>query len=170
MKASMLVQTSDTSITMIKLIKTTRDDLETLFAFQTNKDGIWMAAFTAKDPADKEFYMQKWTRFVEDPGISMQTLWLDNKIVGSFIHFDVIEETNVSYWIDQPYWGKGLATEGLKAFIEGSVKRPLFARTAYDNYGSQKVLEKCGFKLIGKGKGFANARNQEIEEFIYQFE
>ena len=44
---------------MIKLTKTTPKDLETLFVFQTNKEGIWMAAFTAKDPSDREFYMEK---------------------------------------------------------------------------------------------------------------
>lgn len=155
---------------MIELTKTTQEDLETLFVFQTNKDGIQMAAFTAEDPADKEFYMNKWSKIVENPDMRMQTIRVNNKIVGSVIHFDVMEETNISYWIDQQHWGKGFATEGLKAFIKGSVKRPLFARVAYDNYGSQKVLEKCGFISIGKGKGFARARNKEIEEFIYKFE
>lgn len=155
---------------MIELTKTTREDLETLFVFQANTDGIQMAAFTAKDPADKEFYMEKWSKIVENPDMRMQTMRFKNEIVGSFIHFDVMEETNISYWIDQQHWGKGFATAGLKKFIEGSVKRPLFARIACDNYGSQKVVEKCGFKSIGKDKGFANARNMEIEEFVYKFE
>ncbi|MGB0881748.1 MAG: GNAT family N-acetyltransferase [Vicingaceae bacterium] len=53
-------------------------------------------------------------------------------------------------------------------FIKSSTKRPLFGRTAFDNVASQKVLEKCGFKVIAKEKGFANARQQEIEEFVYQ--
>jgi [ribosomal protein S5]-alanine N-acetyltransferase len=155
---------------MIKLTKTTPKDLETLFVFQTNKEGIWMAAFTAKDPSDREFYMEKWIKIVENEEIRMQTIRFENKIIGSVIHFNVMEETHVSYWIDQQYWGKGLATEGLKTFIEGSSKRPLFARVAYDNYGSQRVLEKCGFKSIGEAKGFANARSKEIKEFIYKFE
>ncbi|MEO8446420.1 MAG: GNAT family protein, partial [bacterium] len=37
-----------------------------------------------------------------------------------------------------------------------------------DNLGSQKVLEKCGFVKIGTDKGFANARQAEVEEFIYK--
>ena len=156
--------------TMIELAKTTLDDLETLFVFQSNKTGIWMAAFTAEDPSDKDFYMKKWTKIVEDPAIRMQTIRFENKIIGSVSHFDIMEETNVSYWIDQQYWGRGFATEGLKKFIEDTVKRPLFARVAYDNFASQKVLEKCGFKFIGKDKGFANARKMEIEEFIYKFD
>ena len=48
--------------------------------------------------------------------------------------------------------------------------RPIFGRTAWDNIGSQKVLEHNGFKLIGKDKGFANARKMEIEEFIFKLE
>lgn len=151
---------------MIELTKTTHEDLETLFEFQTNKDGIWMAAFMPEDPMDKEFYMNKWTIIVANPEINMQTIRLQNKIIGSVAHFEINGETNISYWLDQPYWGKGLTTLALKMFVNQAVKRPLFARVAFDNYGSQRVLEKCGFKTIGKDKGFANARNREIEEFI----
>lgn len=155
---------------MIQLTKTTKEDLDILFIFQSNKEGVWMAAFTAEDPDDKKAYMEKWTKIVENPNIQMQTIRSENKIIGSVAHFEMMEETHVSYWIDQAYWGKGFATKSLKMFIEGAVKRPLFARVAYDNYGSQKVLEKCGFIMVGKEKGFANARNKEIEEFVYKLE
>jgi RimJ/RimL family protein N-acetyltransferase len=155
---------------MIELKKTTKEDLEILFEFQTNKDGIWMAAFTAENPSDKEAYTTKWSKIVENPKIKMQTIRVKNTIVGSVIHFDMMNQTNVSYWIDQKHWGKGYATEGLKSFIEFSDNRPLFARVAFDNYGSQRVLEKCGFKSIGKEKGFANALKKESEEFVYTLE
>ncbi len=155
---------------MIKLDKTTKEDLETLFVFQTNKDGIMMAAFTSENPSDKVTYMKKWTAIVDNPKIKMVTIRLENIIVGSVIHFDIMSETNVSYWIDQNFWGKGIATEALNEFIKGSDKRPLFGMVAYDNIGSQKVLEKCGFKSIGKEKGFANARKKEIEEFVYRLD
>lgn len=155
---------------MIELAKTTLDDLETLFVFQTNKEAGRMAAFMPKDPDDKAFYMEKWSKIVENPEIRMRTLRFNTTIVGSVAHFDMMGGIHVAYWIDQPYWGKGLATEGLRKFLEEAVTRPLFARVAYDNYGSQKVLEKCGFKQIGKDRGFANARNMEIEEFIYRLD
>lgn len=155
---------------MLELTKTTKEDLETLFIFQTNKEGIWMAAFMPEDPFDKEAYMKKWTAIVENPDIHMQTLRFENKIIGSVAHFDMFEATHVAYWIDQQHWGKGFATAGLKTFIEGSVTRPLYARVAYDNYGSQRVLEKCGFIAVGKDRGFANARKMEIEEIVYKLE
>ena len=152
---------------MIKLDKTTKENLDTLFVFQTNKDGVMMAAFTSENPSDKVAYMKKWTAIVDNPEIMMQTIRLENTIVGSVIHFDMMNETNVSYWIDQEFWGKGIATKALNEFIKSSNKRPLYGRVAYDNFGSQKVLEKCGFKSIGKEKEFANARKKEIEEFVY---
>jgi RimJ/RimL family protein N-acetyltransferase len=39
---------------------------------------------------------------------------------------------------------------------------------AFDNFGSQKVLEKSGLIKTGTDKGFASARQAEIEEFIYR--
>ena len=55
----------------------------------------------------------------------------------------------------------------LIVFLETQYLRPLHGRVAFDNFGSQKVLEKCGFVRVGNEKGFANAGNAEIEECIY---
>lgn len=155
---------------MILLKRTTQQDLETLFLFQTDPDGIQMAAFTSNNPADKVAYLEKWSEIVENPKIRMQTIWKESQIVGSIIHFDMDNETNVSYWIDKEFWGQGIATQAFREFVDGSTKRPLFGRVAFDNIGSQKVLEKCGFERIGKATEFANARQMKIEEFIYKLE
>ena len=40
----------------------------------------------------------------------------------------------------------------LKDFLKIEQIRPIYARVAFDNYSSQKVLEKCGFIKIGKEK------------------
>ena len=155
---------------MMELTKTTREDLETLFIFQTNTDGIWMAAFMPENPFDKEAYMEKWIKIIENPGIRMRTLRVNSEIVGSVAHFEMFGEMNVAYWIDQQYWGNGYATKGLSSFVKDTEVRPLFARVAFDNIGSQRVLEKCGFKKIGEDRGFANARKMEIDEFIFKLE
>jgi hypothetical protein len=34
--------------------------------------------------------------------------------------------------------------------------------------GSRRILEKCGFQVIGEPKGFANARGREIEELLLE--
>ena len=56
----------------------------------------------------------------------------------------------------------------LKTFQQLERRDQKFGRVAFDNIGSQKVLEKCGFVKIGNDRGFANAREVETEEFIYK--
>jgi RimJ/RimL family protein N-acetyltransferase len=53
-------------------------------------------------------------------------------------------------------------------FLELFEARPIGARVAKDNVASIRVLEKCGFEVAGENKGFANARGEETEEFIFK--
>jgi RimJ/RimL family protein N-acetyltransferase len=48
----------------------------------------------------------------------------------------------VTYWIGRSYWGKGIATDALTAFLAVDRSRPLQARVASDNVASRRVLEK----------------------------
>jgi RimJ/RimL family protein N-acetyltransferase len=61
----------------------------------------------------------------------------------------------LGYWIGQPHWGKGYATEGARALVDA-----WFAYTEADelassarvvNPASRRVLEKCGFAHAGAG-------------------
>ncbi|SHN09552.1 GNAT family N-acetyltransferase [Chitinophaga sp. CF418] len=152
----------------IILRKTEITDLDFFFIFQLDKDANYLAAFTSKDPTDKAAYLQKYTRLLDDQTINMQTIIVDNNIVGSIAKFEMEGEAEITYWIDKKKWGKGVATGALREFLKRENSRPIFGRVAFDNFGSQKVLEKCNFVKIGTDKGFANARQAEIEEFIYK--
>lgn len=152
----------------ITLAETKKDDLNAFFQFQLDKEGIYLAAFTSKDPNDKTAYMEKHTKFLTDSTINTRTIKVNDVIVGSIAKFIMENEPEITYWIDRKFWGQGIATTALKDFLKIEKIRPIRARVAFDNYGSQKVLEKCGFVKIGKEKGFANARQAEIEEYIYK--
>ncbi len=152
----------------LNLRQTQKPDLELFFQFQLDKEANYLAAFTSKDPTDKEAYFEKFTKLLNDPTINMQTILVDETIAGSIAKFEMEGDTEITYWIDRNFWGKGIATTALKKFLTVENTRPIFGRVAFDNLGSQKVLEKCGFVKIGKDKGFANARQTEIEEFIYK--
>ncbi len=152
----------------ITLTATTKEDLNTLFQFQVDNEANYLAAFTAKDPTDKTAYIEKYSKFLTDPSINNRTIKVDGEIVGSVAKFVMNDEAGITYWIDKKFWGQGIATAALKAFLMIELTRPLYAGVAFDNYGSQRVLEKCGFIKIGKDKGFANARQAEIEEYIYK--
>jgi len=152
----------------IKLRPTEISDLDTLFEFQLDKEGGYLAAFMPKDPTDKSAYMEKHMKLLEDPTVNNQTIAVDNIIVGSIGKFIMNGEAEITYWIDRNFWGQGIATKALKEFLSVETVRPIFGRVAFDNFASQKVLEICGFVKIGSDKGFANARQAETEEFIYK--
>jgi ribosomal-protein-alanine N-acetyltransferase len=152
----------------IKLRPTQISDLDTLFQFQLDKKGGYLAAFMPKNPADKAAYIIKYTKLLGDPTVNNQTIVIDNIIVGSIAKFTIEGDTEITYWIDRNFWGQGVATKALKDFLVNETSRPIFGRVAFDNFGSQKVLKKCGFVKIGSDKGFANARQAEIEELIYK--
>ena len=77
------------------------------------------------------------------------------------------EGREVGYWIGQEFWGKGIATQALRLFLEKVALRPMYARAAKDNLASIRVLQKCGFTICGESKGYANARGCEIEEVLF---
>ncbi|MCI1187174.1 GNAT family N-acetyltransferase [Hymenobacter sp. DH14] len=152
----------------ITLTETVRDDLDTLFLFQTDEEAIRLAAFTPKDPRDKQAYIEKYAKHLADPTIHMRTIKVNGEIVGSIAKFMMHGDAEVTYWIDKKFWGQGIATTALKDFLKIEPARPIYGRVAFDNYGSQKVLEKCGFVKTGTDQGFANARQAETEEHIYR--
>lgn len=152
----------------VMLRQTEKSDLDIFFQFQLNEEAKYLAAFTPKDHTSREAYIEKFTRFLNDPTIHMRTILVDETIVGSMAKFEMHGDAEITYWLDRNCWGNGIATSALTQFLTMENARPIFGRVAFDNLGSQKVLEKCGFVKIGKDKGFANARQAEIEEFIYK--
>lgn len=160
----------DNTLHTIQLRPTTVEDLDILFEFQLDQEGRHLAAFTSQDSTNKEAYLAKYTRLLNDPTVNNQTIIADSEIVGSIAKFVMEGDAELTYWIDRQFWGKGVATTALKNFLTHETARPLFGRVAFDNWGSQKVLENCGFIKIGTDRGFANARQTEIEELIYRLD
>jgi RimJ/RimL family protein N-acetyltransferase len=150
----------------VLLRNTTEDDLPIFFEQQLDSDANYMAAFTAKDPTDKDAFTAHWAKILSDDTKINKTILLNEQVAGYVACFEQFGEPEVCYWIGKEYWGRGLATKALSDFL-GYVKiRPIYARVAKDNIASIRVLEKCGFTMCGEDKGFSNARGEEVEEFI----
>lgn len=152
----------------VTLTQTIESDLAALFQFQLDKEAVRLAAFTSEDPTDKTAYIVKFTKLLSDSTFNMQTIKIDETIVGSIAKFIMFGSNEITYWIDKNYWGKGVATTALNIFLKTERNRPIYGRVAFDNLGSQKVLERNGFVKVGEDFGFANARQTEIKEFIYK--
>jgi RimJ/RimL family protein N-acetyltransferase len=54
--------------------------------------------------------------------------------------------------IDRAFWGRGIATAALSAFLSLEQTRPLHAGVAKHNIASIRVLQKCGFKITSVEK------------------
>jgi RimJ/RimL family protein N-acetyltransferase len=145
-------------------------DLPIFFEYESDPAAVYMAAFTTKNPADRDVFNAHWKKILSDETIIKRTILVDGLVVGSVASFIDQEfgKREVTYWIGRKFWGKGIATKALSMFLRDLKMRPIYARASKDNIPSIRVLEKCGFKIIGQGKGFANARGREIEEVILQ--
>jgi RimJ/RimL family protein N-acetyltransferase len=142
------------------------DDLDALFEQMRDPQGVWMAAFTAEDPDDRAAFDAHMTRVRSAPDITHRAITCDGRLVGSVAGFVVDGQREVTYWVEQAMWGRGIASRALSLLLEVVTDRPVYARAASDNVGSLKVLARAGFVPIGTEISFAAGRNAEIEETI----
>lgn len=143
-------------------------DLPTFYEHGRDPTAVHMAAFTAPDPNDRAAFDAHWARILANPFVATQTVLVDGTVVGSVGSYTDDGRREVTYWIGREFWGRGIATAALQAFLRQETRRPLYARAAADNAASIRVLEKCGFVLIGRERGYANARGAEIDEVVME--
>ena len=95
---------------------------------------------------------------------------IDGRVVGQIASFDLEGRREVTYWIGREDWGRGIATRALREFLQLEATRPLYGAAASDNAASIRVLTKCGFRLVGEGRGFAHGRNEETDEVVLRLD
>jgi RimJ/RimL family protein N-acetyltransferase len=132
-------------------------DLPILFEQQLDPDATAMAAFPSRD---REAFMAHWTKIMADESNILKTIVFDGQVAGNIVSWENSGEWEVGYWVGKEYWGKGIATKALALFLDLVKTRPLYAHVAMHNIASRRVLEKCGFKVIG----------EEPEEFILKLQ
>jgi RimJ/RimL family protein N-acetyltransferase len=145
-------------------------DLEVYYEQQLDREAIWMAAFVGADWTDKAAFDARWHRILNSAQGTNRTIVADGQIVGHIACFPLGGRMEVTYWLGREYWGRGIATQALNCMLRLVVARPIFARAATDNLGSIRVLQKCGFAIIGKDKAFAQGRGEETEEYILRLD
>jgi RimJ/RimL family protein N-acetyltransferase len=146
-------------------------DVPIFFEHQRDPAANRMAAFTAKDPHDRAAFDAKWAKNRADPAVTFRTILYEGQVAGYVASF-LSSRTNkleVCYWLGNEFWGRGIATEALAAFLQIVTTRPIYAGVAKDNAASIRVLQKCGFAICQHDRGFANARGEEIEEVLMEF-
>ncbi|MFC9583568.1 GNAT family N-acetyltransferase [Streptomyces yangpuensis] len=149
---------------MISLRDVRDSDLPAFWEQLSDPAARHVAAVTRDHHYDRVLFESHWARVRSDPGVLVRTVLADDDVVGHAAVYGPPDEREVTYWIGREHWGRGIATAALAALVGLEGTRPLHAHAAADNTGSIRVLEKCGFVVTGHGRGFARARDGEIDE------
>ena len=156
---------------MIHLRPINSSDLPIFFEHQQHQPAQHMAAFIHEDPSDRAAFDAHWSKLMGSDKVLKRSIEHDRQLVGHIMSFDMPNDEDgldreITYWIGHEHWGKGIASQSLRAFLEIETTRPLFGRAALDNAPSIRTMEKNGFRLLRNERGFANARGEEIDEVV----
>jgi ribosomal-protein-alanine N-acetyltransferase len=92
--------------------------------------------------------------------------------VGLTLQEDVYRRSaEIGYWLGEPFWGRGLATEAVLdatriAFERFDIVR-VFARVFETNPASCRVLEKAGYVLEGRMRRAVVKGGWVLDQFLY---
>lgn len=147
-------------------------DLDSFFDHQGDEEASRMAAFTVENPHDRNAFDAHWSRILADPAIVNRTVVVDAAVAGHVAAYQSpdLEGTEVTYWIGRAFWGAGVATSALRLLLDDVPQRPLYARCAETNPASLRVLQKCGFTIVGEDVGYSNAHGKDVREYIVRLD
>jgi RimJ/RimL family protein N-acetyltransferase len=126
----------------VRLRAVTEDDLPIFFEHQRDPVANRMAAFP---PRERDAFL------THDASGVVRTIELDGDVAGNVCLFGFEGRREVGYWIGREFWGRGVATRALSAFLHEVEERPIHAGVAETNVASIRVLEKCGFTAVETG-------------------
>lgn len=125
-------------------------------------------------PADAEAWLSIVTR--SDPLLDLAIVIDDEPVggIGLALGSDIERvSAEVGYWIGEDYWGRGLATEALRAIVPWAIVSfaltRLYATTFAHHRASRRVLEKAGFSLEGILRRAAIKRDEVLDLALYGF-
>lgn len=81
------------------------------------------------------------------------------------------KNAELGYWLAEPFWGQGIITKAIPQILNYGFKtfdiNRIFARPFGTNIASQRVLEKCGFKLEARIEKSLLKQGEYLDELIY---
>jgi len=82
-----------------------------------------------------------------------------------------IQVAHIGYWLGEPYWGRGIATDAVRAVSDYALGQLGFLRLEAPvfawNPASMRVLEKCGFEREGVMRKSVFKDGEVIDSMLY---
>jgi RimJ/RimL family protein N-acetyltransferase len=157
----------DPSTGSVQLRQVLAADLPIFFEHQRDPEANRMAAFAARD---RDAFMAHWSKIVADERLVAKTVVADGQVAGNIVSWDQAGRQEIGYWIGREFWGKGIATRALDAFLHDVTTRPLFAHVAAHNVASIRVLEKCGFTISDEEPEPSEEPDDDVAEVILKLD
>jgi RimJ/RimL family protein N-acetyltransferase len=123
-------------------------DLPLFYEHQRDPEAVAMVMFNSRD---RPAFDAHWAKILADETGLKKTVVVDGQAAGHVVSFMRDGELEIGYWLDRAFWGRGIATQALSAFLQLEQRRPLHAGVAKHNLASIRVLQKCGFTLSDSG-------------------
>ncbi|TFI46895.1 N-acetyltransferase [Micrococcus endophyticus] len=144
------------------------EDLDEFFLHQQDEQASLMSAFAPRNPRDRGVFDYHWSSLLAAETAVVRTIEHEGRAVGAIVCTEHDGVGELSFWTAQDYWGLGLTTAAVDAFLREHTRRPLRAHVPEDNAGSVKVLSRRGFETVGQERVFSNARAEVITELVME--
>jgi RimJ/RimL family protein N-acetyltransferase len=111
---------------------------------------------------------------IENPQTTF-VIAIDDELIGSIgviLGSDIYARSGeIGYWIGEEYWGRGIATQALRAFAPWAFAQfnlmRLWAAVFVENVGSARALEKAGFTREAHFRQAAVKEGRVLDEWVY---
>jgi len=147
----------------VQLREVTEADLTIFFEQQLDPIATQMAAFPSRE---RQAFMAHWAKIMADTTVITRAILFDGQIAGNIGSWGPADQREVGYWLGREYWGQGIASAALAALLHHEPTRPLYAHVVKHNRGSLRVLEKCGFAIIGEEKDDPGESGEPDELYV----
>ena len=105
-----------------------------------------------------------------DPTNRLKSILVNGKVAGNLVSWVDSGRRLVGYWLGREFWGRGFATGALRLFLQEVKTRPLYAHVARENRASRRVLEKCGFHVVGVDGVMPENAPDPVAEYIFRLD
>ena len=153
----------------------TMNDVQSISRYANNRK-IWLNLRNVFPNPYGEDHAKKWLVGIvgQSPETSFAIASADEAIGGIAFHpgQDVRRRTaEIGYWLGEPHWGKGIATDAVRAVVKYAFAEFELTRVEAHvfewNPASCRVLEKAGFKQEGRLRKRVTKDGKTIDEFLY---